>query len=78
MIKHYVNENRDDWDWHLWAVVMAYNFTRHSSTGQTLFLLFHSRCEEPMLSVDLMYGHTRPDSLRVCPAEYLEIQKQAI
>ena len=73
-----MNENRDDWDRHLWAVVMAYNFTHHISTGQTPFLLFHSRCEEPMLPADLMYGHSRPDSPRVCPAEYAKIQKQAI
>jgi hypothetical protein len=78
MVKHYVNENRNDWDLHLWAVIMAYNFTRHSSTGQTPFLLFHSRCEEPVIPADLMFGHALPDRPVVCPTEFVELQRQAI
>ena len=75
MIAHYVGQSRDDWDEHLWSVVMAYNATPHRSTGFTPFFLFHSRCEDPRLPTDLAYGRSEIPRARVCAAEYAETQR---
>ena len=75
LISTHVGDDRNDWDEHLWAVVMAYNATEHKSTGFTPFYLFHSRCEEPRLPTDLVYGRVEVPRIRVCPPTYAENQK---
>jgi hypothetical protein len=37
MLRHYCNEERDDWDEHLWAVEFAYNDSLHEAIGTTPF-----------------------------------------
>ena len=75
MISTHVREERDDWDRFLWTVIMAYNATEHKSTGFTPFFLFHSRCEDPRLPTDLVYGRMEVPRIQVCPATYAETQK---
>ena len=75
MITAHVRAERDDWDEHLWAVVAAYNATEHQSTGFTPFFLFHSRCEDPRLPTDLVYGEMEIPRVQLCPASYAEQQK---
>jgi len=72
----YVAENAEDWDQRTWAVMMAYNSTPHASTGMTPFRLMHSRCEDPELPTDLLYGREPTDVAHVaCPVKYVEGQR---
>jgi len=58
------------------AMTMAYNSTPHSSTGMTPFRLMHSRCEDPELPTDLLYGREPTDVAHVaCPVKYVEGQR---
>ena len=74
MLVHHVRSDKGRWDWWLWAVAMSYNTTVHKSTGETPFRLFLSRCEDPTLPADLVYGGRHGGSGRVlCPTGYLEV-----
>ena len=75
MLTSYVEERRDVWDDHLGNVAMAYNATVHSSTGYTPFKLMHSRCEDPELPLDLLYGTSVPRLVPSCPATFVEQQR---
>ena len=49
MLAMFVGENRDDWDDQLPAVMMAYRFSVHESTGFSLYrLMFGEECTLPM------------------------------
>ena len=52
-------KDMSDWDSWLWSIQMTLNSTRHSSTGMTPFKLFMSRCADPVLPVDVIFGAPR-------------------
>ena len=69
MLKHFVNENRDDWDDHLPYLTMAYRSSVHESTGCTPNLLMLGR-ELPM-PLDILVGQPEKQAYN-CPIEYVE------
>ena len=58
LLKTNVNNLRDIWDKHLGKVMMAYNATIHTSTRYTPYKLMCSRCEDPELPLDFLFGTT--------------------
>ena len=54
---------------------MTLNSTRHSSTGMTPFKLFMSRCEDPVLPVDIMFGIPRLAGNSECELHYILVQR---
>jgi len=75
MVKHYVNSARDDWDRWLPQLRMAYNFTVHDTTKCTPFRLMFSRCCEPTVPLDLVYGTLPKTGNPTCPQYFCEEQK---
>ena len=76
MLKHHVKGDITAWDRNIWAVTMAYNSTVHKSTGFTPFRLMHSRCEDPELPTDILYGRSTTSQLvRGCRMTYVEKQR---
>jgi predicted aspartyl protease len=69
MLKHFVNDNRNDWDDHLPYLMMAYRSSQHESTGCSPNLLMLGR--EISMPLDVMVGHS-PDKSPACPIEYVE------
>jgi hypothetical protein len=65
---------KDDWDERLPFIRMSLNATRHSTTGYTPFQLFMSRCEDPRLPYDLLYGAPR-STVATCKREYIQLQR---
>ena len=71
MLKHMCCQRwRNDWDERLPFVRMTLNATVHSTTGFTPHKLFMSRCEDPVLPSNLMYGAPRPEQVS-CLREYV-------
>ena len=58
MLAAYAHEHPTTWDLYLPAVLMAYNTSVASSSGETPFFLIHGR--DPVLPVDLLFGETSP------------------
>jgi hypothetical protein len=75
MVKHYVDSAQNTWDRFLHYLRMAYNFTEHKSTKCTPFRLFFSRCSEPRVPLDLVYGTQNPEERLVCKMLYCEEQE---
>ena len=75
MVKHYVDSSQNTWDRFLPMLRMAYNFTVHDTTKCTPFRLMFSRCSEPMVPLDLVYGTVRPDIGGTCPLSFCEEQR---
>ena len=76
MLRIHCESRIRDWDTKLWAVTMAYNGTVHKSTGVTPFRLMHSRCEDPELPTDLLYGRSASQRLvPECRLTYAEEQR---
>ena len=75
MVKHYVNSSFNTWDRFLTLLRMAYNFTVHDSTGFTPFRLMFSRCCEPKLPLDLVYGRLSRSQRMICKTQYCEEQR---
>ena len=69
MLKHFVNENRNDWDDHLPYLTMAYRASMHESTGCTPNLLMLGR-ELPM-PLDILIGQPQKQQYS-CQIEYVE------
>jgi hypothetical protein len=65
MVKH-VDSAQNTWDRFLHYLRMAYNFTEHKSTKCTPFRLFFSRCSEPTVPLDLVYGTQKPEERLKC------------
>ena len=70
MVKHYVDSAQNTWDRFLHYLRMAYNFTEHKSTKCTPFRLFFSRCTEPTVPLDLVYGTQKPEERQKCKQLY--------
>jgi transposase InsO family protein len=70
MVKHYVDSAQNTWDRFLHYLRMAYNFTEHKSTKCTPFRLFFSRCSEPTVPLDLVYGTQKPEERLKCKQLY--------
>ena len=75
-LKSLCNEKRNTWDRYLEIVMMAYNASKHDSTGYTPYKLMNSRCEDPELPLDLIYGtsvnYRQPN---FCPSTFVEESK---
>ena len=74
MVKHYVDSSYNTWDRFIPFLRMAYNFTVHQSTQYTPFRLFFSRCCDPSVPLDLIYGNLTPKRLQECKTAYCEEQ----
>ena len=70
MVKHYVQSSYQTWDRFLFFLRMAYNFTEHAVTKCTPFKLFFSRCSDPRVPLDLVYGRLSEDRLEKCSQLY--------
>jgi hypothetical protein len=70
MLAMFVNDHRNDWDYHLPFVMMAYRSTVHASTKCTPNLLMFGR--DITLPVDIMYGDPPHSCEFACPSEYVE------
>nr|XP_039270002.1 uncharacterized protein LOC120344757 [Styela clava] len=69
MLKDFVNENRNDWGYHLPYLCMAYRSTVHDSTGYLPIKLMLGR--EIEMPVDVMFG--KPESsTHPCYTEFVE------
>jgi len=75
MVKHYVDSSYSTWDRFLPFLRMAYNFSIHDSTKCTPFKLFFSRCCDPKLPLDLIYGRLTKEQQYICRTAYCEEQK---
>lgn len=75
MLKHFVNDNRDDWDDHLPYLMMAYRASQHDSTLCSPNLLMLGR-EIPM-PVDVMVG-CPPSQRFACQIDYVEWLQDSI
>ena len=69
MLKHFVNDNRNDWDDHLPYLTMAYRSSQHESTGCSPNLLMLGK-EVPM-PLDILVGQP-PQNQFDCQIEYVE------
>ena len=69
MLKHFVNNNRNDWDDHLPYLMMAYRASQHESTGCSPNLLMLGR--EVSVPLDVLVGRA-PDKVVGCQTEYVE------
>ena len=75
MVKHYVSTATNDWDRWLPFLRMAYNFTVHDTTKCTPFRLMFSRCCEPTVPLDFIYGTTPKTGEPRCPLVFCEEQR---
>ena len=76
IIKHYVESSHHTWDRYLHTVRMAYNMTPHATTNVTPYKLFFSRCSDPILPLDLVYGTITPKEKARCSLQYIEEQRE--
>ena len=76
LLKIHVKDERHVWDLHLGKVMMAYNATAHTVTKYTPYKLMNSRCEDPDLPVDFLFGtsvsYRHPSS---CMSTFVEESK---
>ena len=76
MLKAYVNDNRDDWDDHLPAVVCAYRATPHDSTGISPYKMLFGR--EMAMPIDLQFDLGNRALVPSCPVAYVEWLRQSL
>jgi len=76
MVKHYVDSSQNTWDRFLHYLRFAYNSTVHDSTGFTPFRLFFSRCCDPVVPLDLVYGNPNESQRFTCQHLYCMEQKE--
>ena len=76
MVKHYVNSSQNSWDRYLPFLKFAYNSTIHESTKCTPFKLFFSRCSDPTVPLDLVYGTPSEDRKLQCKQIYCREQEE--
>jgi len=76
MVTHYVDSSCNTWDRYLPMLRMAYNFTEHSSTKFTPYMLFFSRATDPRVPLDMVYGEKVGTTRSApCPIAYVEEQR---
>ena len=76
MLRAYVNENRNDWDDSLPALVAAYRATPHDSTGISPYKMLYGR--EMVMPVDLQFDVGNRLRTPECPVEYVEWLRQSL
>ena len=75
MLRQMCNDHwADNWVDKLPFIRLAMNSTVHSSTSLTPYKVFNSRCDDPILPLDLLYGAPVDPRIR-CDREYIMEQK---
>jgi hypothetical protein len=72
MLKHYANEEANNWDLHIPLLQFAYNTEVHYSTKATPFEIIYGR--KPTIPADVVFGHLEMDLLLQPESYAAEIQ----